>query len=190
VGITRWLDNRLPIEGVDAKSRTVSFDRPSLFALLSGDRPGPYWVENVVEALDTPGQWYLDRPGGILYYLPRPGEDMRSAEIIAPRLSRVIRVVGRAGAPVHDLHFEGLTFAHTEWQPPAEYASSLQAGIEVPGALLFDHAERCVVTGGAIEHLRKYGVGGGVGRPGGRISRNRVTAIRRGGGRRAHPLPP
>ena len=134
VGITKWLDNRLPIEGVDAKSRTVTFDRPSLFALLSGDKPGPYWVENVVEALDTPGQWYLDRPQGILYYLPRPGEEMRSAEIIAPRLSQVIRVVGRAGAPVHDLRFEGLTFAHTEWQPPADYASSLQAGIEVPGA--------------------------------------------------------
>ena len=75
--ITKWLDNRLPIEGVDAKSRTVTFDRPSLFALLSGDKPGPYWVENVVEALDTPGQWYLDRPQGILYYLPRPGEEMR-----------------------------------------------------------------------------------------------------------------
>ena len=73
VGITKWLDNRLPIEGVDAKSRTVTFDRPSLFALLSGDKPGPYWVENVVEALDTPGQWYLDRPRGLLYYLPRAG---------------------------------------------------------------------------------------------------------------------
>ena len=100
VGITKWLDNRLPIESVDAKSRTVTFDRPSLFALLSGDRPGPYWVENVVEALDTPGQWYLDRPQGTLYYLPRPGEEMPSAEIIAPRLSQVDagrRARGRPG---------------------------------------------------------------------------------------------
>ena len=72
---------------------------------------------------------------------------MRSAEIIAPRLSRVIRVVGRAGAPVHALRSEGLTFVHTEWPPPADYTSSVQAGIEVPGALLFDYAERCVVTG-------------------------------------------
>ena len=186
VGITKWLDNRLPIEGVDAKSRTVSFDRPSLFALLSGDKPGPYWVENVVEALDTPGQWYLDRPQGILYYLPRPGEEMRSAEIIAPRLSRVIRVVGRDGAPVHDLRFEGLTFAHTEWQPPADYASSLQAGIEVPGALLFDYAERCVVTGGGIEHIGNYGVEVGVGCSDIEISRNRITDIGAGAVRIGH----
>ena len=72
VAITKWLDNRLPIESVSAKTRTVTFDRPSLFALLSGDKPGPYWVENVLEALDAPGQWYLDRPQGCLYYLPSP----------------------------------------------------------------------------------------------------------------------
>ena len=104
VGITRWLDNRLPIESVNGETRTVTFDRPSLFALVSsapwGDStltPSVYWVENVFEALDTPGQWYLDRPQGRLYYLPRPGEDMATAEIIAPRLLRVVQVVGRAG---------------------------------------------------------------------------------------------
>ncbi len=158
VGITRWLDNRLPIESVSVPTRTVTFDRPSLFALLSGSEPGSYWVENVFEALDAPGQWYLDRPRGVLYYLPQAGEEMSSAEIIAPRLQQVVRVVGRAGAPVHDLYFEGLIFAHTEWQPPADYASSLQAGIEVPGAILFDYAERCAVTDGGIEHLGNYGI--------------------------------
>jgi hypothetical protein len=186
VGITKWLDNRLPIEGVDAESRTVTFDRPSLFALLSGDKPGPYWVENVAEALDTSGQWYLDRPRGTLYYLPRPGEEMGSAEIIAPRLSQVLRVVGRDGAPVHDLRFEGLTLAHTEWQPPADYASSLQAGIEVPGAAFFDHAERCAVTGGAIEHIGNYGVEVGVGCSDIEISRNRITDIGAGAVRIGH----
>jgi hypothetical protein len=186
VGITRWLDNRLPIEGVDAKSRTVSFDRPSLFALVSGDKPGPYWVENVVEALDTSGQWYIDRSQGILCYLPRTEEKMPSAEIIAPRLSRVIRVVGRADAPVHDLRFEGLAIAHTEWQPPADYASSLQAGIEVPGAVLFDYAERCGVTGGAIEHIGNYGIEVGVGCSDLEISHNRITDIGAGAVRIGH----
>src|SRR5262249_2797234 len=147
------LDNRLPIESVDAQTRTVMLDRPSLFALLSGNKPGPYWVENVFEALDTPGQWYLDRPSAQLYYLPQPGEDPTSAELIAARLPQVVRVVGRPGATAHDLRFEGLIFAHTEWQPPADYASSLQAGIEVPGALQFDYAERCAVIGGGIEHI-------------------------------------
>jgi len=186
VGITRWLDNRLPIESVDAKTRTVTFDRPSLFALVSGSQPGVYWVENVFEALDTPGQWYLDRPRGELCYLPRPGEEMPSAEIVAPRLTQVVRVVGRPGAPVHDLRLEGLIFAHTEWQPPADYASSLQAGIEVPGALLFDYAERCAVTGGGIEHIGNYGVEVNVGCADIEIARNRITDVGAGGIRIGH----
>ncbi len=186
VGITRWLDNRLPIESVNGETRTVTFDRPSLFALLSGSQPGVYWVENVFEALGTPGQWYLDRPVGKLYYLPESDEEMTTAEIIAPRLPQVVRVVGRAGAPVHDLRFEGLVFAHTEWQPPADYASSLQAGIEAPGALLFDYAERCAVTDGGIEHIGNYGVEVGVGCLDIEISRNRITDIGAGGIRIGH----
>jgi hypothetical protein len=193
VGITRWLDNRLPIESVDAEHRTVTFDRASLFALVSssvsGDgtaKPSPYWVENVFEALDTPGQWYLDRPRGALYHLPRSGEEMPSAEISAPRLTQMARVVGRADATVHDIQFEGLILAPTEWQPPADYASSLQAGIEVPGALLFDYAERCVFSGGGIEHIGNYGVEVNVGCADIEIARNRITDIGAGGIRIGH----
>lgn len=186
VGITRWQDNRLPIESINAQTRTVTFDRPSLFALHSGSQPEPYWVENVFEALDTPGQWYLDRPRGVLYCLPQPGGEMSSAEIIAPRLTQVLRVVGRSNAPVHDLRFEGLTLAHTEWQPPTDYASSLQAGIEVPGAVLFDYAERCAITDGTVEHIGNYGIEVGVGCADIEIARNRITDIGAGGIRIGH----
>ncbi|MBI2928926.1 MAG: right-handed parallel beta-helix repeat-containing protein [Verrucomicrobia bacterium] len=193
VGITRWLDNRLPIASVNAETRTVTFDRASLFALVSsapwGDStttPSVYWVENVFEALDTASQWYLDRPQGRLYYLPRSGEDMTTAEIIAPRLTQVVRVVGRPSAPAHDLRFEGITFSHTEWQPPADYASSLQAGVEVPGALFFDYAERCAVTGGALEHIGNCGIEVNVGCADIEIARNRITDIGAGGIRIGH----
>ena len=111
---------------------------------------------------------------------------MTSVEMIAPRLTQVARVVGRAGATVHDLRFEGLVFAHTEWRPPADYASSLQAGIEVSGALLFDYAERCAFTDGGVEHIGNYGVEVGVGCADLEIARNRITDIGAGGVRIGH----
>ncbi len=193
VGITRWQDNRLPIASVDAGHRTVTFDRPSLFALVasatSGDgtaKPATYWVENVFEALDTPGQWYLDRPAGVLSYLPLPKEELSTVEIIAPRLTQLLRVVGDASGAVHDIKFEGLTFAHTEWHPPADYASSLQAGIEVPGAIFFDYAERCAVTDCQIEHIGNYAFEVNVGCADIEIARNRITDIGAGGIRIGH----
>ena len=163
VGITRWLDNRLPIESVDAQTRTVTFDRPSLFALLSGDKPGPYWVENVFEALDTPGQWYLDRPRGALYYLPRPGEEMPSAEIIAPRLTQVVRVVGRPAprSTTSALKASPSPTRNGSRRPTMPRRSRPES--KCPAHLLFDYAERCAVTGGGIEHIGNYGVEVGVG---------------------------
>jgi hypothetical protein len=187
VGITRWLDNRLSIESVNPERRTVTLDRASLFSLVeSSGRPSVYWVENVFEALLTAGQWYLDRSRGALYYLPLPGEEVGSAEMIAPCLPQVVRVAGRAGGPVHDLRFEGLVFSHTDWEPPAHYASSLQAGIEVPGALFFDYAERCAVTGCAIEHIGNYGLEVNVGCADIEIARNRITDLGAGGIRVGH----
>jgi hypothetical protein len=84
------------------------------------------------------------------------------------------------------LRFEGLVFAHTEWQPPADYASSLQGGIEVPGALSFDYAERCAVTDGGIEHVGNYGIEVGVGCEDIEIARNRILDIGAGGVRIGH----
>ena len=188
IGVTRWITNRLPIQEVDPDRRIVTFDRPSLFALddTSAPRPSVYWVENVQEAVDTPGEWYLDRPQGRLHYLPRTGEEMETVEIIAPRLTQVLRLVGRDGAPVKHVHFEGLTFSHTEWEPPADWASSLQAAVDVPGAVFFDYAEGCGIRGGAIEHVGTYGVEVNVGSSGIEISRVRLADLGAGGVKIGH----
>ena len=102
---------------------------------------------------------------------------MPTAEIIAPRLPQVVRVVGREGALVHDLHFEGLRFAHTEWEAPADWASSLQAAVDVPGALFFDWARRCSVRDSAIEHVGTYAVEVGVGCADLEIAHNRMVDL-------------
>src|SRR5439155_20490841 len=110
-----------------------------------------------------------------------PGEKLPAAEIIAPRLPQVVRVVGREGAPVHDLHFEGLRFAHTEWEAPADWASSLQAAVDVPGALFFDWARRCTVRDSVIEHTGTYAVEVGVGCTDLEFARNRMDDLGAGG---------
>jgi hypothetical protein len=75
-------------------------------------------VENVLEALDDPGEWVLNTHKGRLYLWPRgdsPGEN-----ITAPRLVELIRVEGRVDAegpvdtPDTHLVFRGLTFTHAD----------------------------------------------------------------------------
>lgn len=141
---------------------------------------------NVFEAWDTPGEWYLDRPQGRLYYLPRPGEDRKAVNLVAPRLTQVLRVVGREGALVEHVHFEGLTFSHTEWEPPVDWASSLQAAIDVPGAVFFDYARQCSLRLCVIEHVGTYGVAVNLGCSDLEIAHNRMVDLGAGGVKVGH----
>jgi hypothetical protein len=179
----RWVDNRLPIQEVDVEKRIVTFDRSSVFNLveLYHTKPSTYGVENVFEALEAPGQWYLDRPEGKLYYLPKEGEDVNTAEFIAPQLSQLVRAVGRSDDLVQFLRFEGITFAHTEWQPPLTWAASSQAAVDVPGALFFTNASRCSVTRCGVEHVGTYGIEIVDGCCDLEISHNRLTDLGAGG---------
>ncbi len=72
-----------------------------------------YFFENAVEFLDQPGEWYLNRSSRRLYYRPRAGESLATAEVIAPRLERVIDFDGAAG-----ITLDGLVIEHGNWLRP------------------------------------------------------------------------
>jgi len=80
----------------------------------------PTYIENAFELLDQPGEWYLDRAARTIYYIPKPGEDMKAAEVIAPAIERLVELRGTLDQPVHHIQFVGLTFAHAAWLRPSE----------------------------------------------------------------------
>ena len=76
-----------------------------------------YYLSNVFEALDQPGEWYLNSRTGTLYYYPMPGEDMATAEVIAPIMrSRMVTFEPDLanGKTIEHLHFRGLAFRHLD----------------------------------------------------------------------------
>lgn len=77
-----------------------------------------YFLENALEFLDEPGEWYLDRtsPEHRVYYKPRPGEDLAKATVITSNLENLFSIQGADGThPVQDLVFKGLAFEHSQW---------------------------------------------------------------------------
>jgi parallel beta-helix repeat protein len=160
VTLSLWVESHLPVAAVDEKERIVSFTRRSVFRLTedfagAGSR---YYVSNVFEALDTPGQWYLDRGAGTLYYLPKRGEEPERIAAIAPRLAQVVRFEGDAGKNqwVEHVRLQGLTFAHTEWRLPADVSGASQAAVNVPGAVLWQGARHCAIRDCTIAHVGNY----------------------------------
>lgn len=160
--LTRWIETWVPIQSVDLETNTVTFGCRSTFR-LENTRPGEtraarYYVENVFEALDSPGEWYLDKGEGKLFYLPQPGEKRESTEVIAPRTEQLLRVVGAEDQPVSNIRFEGLTFRHCEWNYPEGDAGSVQAAFEVPGAVFFENAVDCALKDCSVEQVGTYGI--------------------------------
>lgn len=80
----------------------------------------PWYLENAYELLDRPGEWYLDRTTDMFYYKPRPGEDMSTADVVAPVAEQLVNIAGTTlDTPADGIHFEGLTFAYTTWNRPS-----------------------------------------------------------------------
>lgn len=153
-----WTTSRHVIKALDTSKKRVEFTAPSGWPMGWWEKNQRYYVEFVREGLDAPGEWYLDRKTGELFYYPRPDEDMTKAEAIAPRPEELVRLEGdpAAGKGVEHLRFEGLAFQHTDWVMPKAEMVDGQANAGLKTAAVFArgarhcHFERCEIahTGG------------------------------------------
>jgi hypothetical protein len=82
-------------------------------------RAGPLYIENALELLDAPGEWYLDPGTGQLSYIPLAGQNMSSASVELPILQSLVDIGGTYDAPAHNISFAGITFAGTSWLGPS-----------------------------------------------------------------------
>jgi hypothetical protein len=153
-----WFDTHHRFKAIDEAGGVAHFHAKSLGSLK--DERGEfarYFVENVFEALDTPGQWYLDRSAGRITYLPLPDEKLETTVIVAPCLTELVRLQGEGTRRVAHIHFENLVFAHQHWELPPNCPGYIQAAYGVPGAIILEGAESCVFYGCTIAHVNGYG---------------------------------
>ncbi|MCC6580148.1 MAG: right-handed parallel beta-helix repeat-containing protein [Phycisphaeraceae bacterium] len=206
-----WIEERSTIAAFDPATRMVTMDRPSRTALSNGTAKGfaDYYFDNVFDALSKPGQWYLDRKAGKLYYLPLPGEDPKTTEVYAPRLLQLLALQGRTdeGKFVEFLRFQGLKFVHTDWRHPdpsdgaghairtsgdngtyesrrhyrGKHASAAQGACDVPGVIFMEAARHIAIENCAISHIGWYAIEVADASHGIRIAGNVITDMGAGG---------
>ena len=101
----RFLDSADPATG----ELVISGDKMKSHNPLA--RNTGYILENYREALDQPGEWFLD-PDGTLLYHPRPGESPGESVTVVPRSDKLVIIAGdaKSGKFVQHLHFKGLAF--------------------------------------------------------------------------------
>lgn len=106
-----------------------------------------FYIENVFEELDSPGEWYLDAEAGLLYYMPAEGVDLKTAIVEAPVLEQVVEFRGSQQNPVRCISLSGFRVAHTAstFLEPYEAPSRGDWTIHRGGAVFLEGAEKCSV---------------------------------------------
>jgi hypothetical protein len=160
VFLTFWISTRRHIASLDEEKHVATLRKPTPMRLTDGfgKEPARYYMENAFELLDAPGEFYLRRKSGTLYYMPRPGEQIAKIEAIAPAIDQLLIQEGKPLADKHVqyLTFRGLSFEHAEFDPPDESRGFLyerQASAPMPGAVRIYGARHCSLERCRIAHV-------------------------------------
>jgi len=87
-------------------------------------------IRNAYELLDSPGEFYYNRRTKTIYFCSN-GEDMATAEVIAPTSEGLISIEGTSNdSRVKNIRFEGITFSYDHWQLMEVAGSYGFAGIQ------------------------------------------------------------
>ncbi|MDQ1021464.1 right-handed parallel beta-helix repeat-containing protein [Streptomyces afghaniensis] len=138
-GVNSFTDRYSPVSGIS--NGTITMEQPSwdnnTFGYDTLTQPfhaGAFSIENAYEFLDAEGEWYLDDNTGTLYYKPRSGQDMSTADVEVPKLQSLIRVGGTYSSPATHIAFSGLQFSGTSWLGPNGHGyANQQTGAYISG---------------------------------------------------------
>ena len=124
-------------------------------------------MENVLEELDSPGEWFHDPLTSTLYLYPNAttaggdatagtnDADTAPATVVAPTLSALIRIEGASAVTVRGLHF---TETRATYMDPYEVPSGGDWAVHRGAALELVDARNVTVEGCTFEQVGGNGV--------------------------------
>ncbi len=167
-----WIDEHSPIASYDPETRRVTLSSATRFTIApeaGASARMDYYIENLAIAFRNPGEWYLDRTEGKVYYIPKnEKETADSLEVYAPTVRHILNVCGTPEDPADGVRFRRIRFTCTKGEYESigfprthgvtasagsgagkfiagkAYASDLQACSDVHGAIQMTYAHNFV----------------------------------------------
>lgn len=141
-----WVNAILKVTDVDVQGRTLRVESEQ--DIRPGNR---FFIENAREALDSPGEWHLNRASGELLYWPIDPA-FPAVDVVAPAMDRLIVLQGDGSRFVEHLRFRGMTFTDADYTAPGGYYTPADAAVWLAGA------RRTVIEGCTFDNLGGYAV--------------------------------
>ncbi len=97
-----WADLHAKVASIDTTARTITLTEKPGYGITSAQ---PWYAENLLEELTAPGEWFVERTTGMLYFWPP--SDLATGEAIVSTLSEpVVRMNDASHVVLQDLVIE------------------------------------------------------------------------------------
>ena len=117
-----WTTQRLPVDSIvnDGKNVTFKMQQPEwatgttlVGSHIQIDPSDVFIIENAIELLDEPGEFYYDKVTKKIYYYPYQQEDMTTADVWAPVTEGLLTMKGSTMlSKVANVEWNNLTFKY------------------------------------------------------------------------------
>lgn len=133
-----WCEDLMPVLSIDKDTGRIVTEKATAMKTRVNDN---YILENVKEALNSSGEWYLDRGEEKLYYIPENGDTVENTVLYAAITEQLLTING-----AENISFQGISFEKTDWDhidgkhtgkpfdPSSEIYKVLKYGTEHPQA--------------------------------------------------------
>ncbi|MBN2308917.1 MAG: right-handed parallel beta-helix repeat-containing protein, partial [Candidatus Hydrogenedentes bacterium] len=102
-----FADDTIRVAAIDTEKKTIAMAQPHMYGIKTGRPWHAYYALNLLEEIDLPGEYYVDRAAGILYFYPPRAID--GADIAVSIVEEPL--IAMEGASY--VSFQGITFEAT-----------------------------------------------------------------------------
>ena len=88
-----WADDTLRIAKIDTQAKTFTTARPHIYGFAQ-QKFTRWYALNLLEEIDEPGEYYVDRRAGVLYFYPPPAFTERSSIAVSVLAEPLIALEG------------------------------------------------------------------------------------------------
>ena len=173
---SEWMHHRYPVANIIYGSGRVTFEMKQpywgeLFTVNSYSANYPnvgkgFYVENAIELLDEPGEFYFDKDAKRIYYYPFAQEDMQTAQCYVGVTENLVRITGAdKNTCVNGLTFENIQFKYGAWNgvtatgmltnqaDDLRNTASPKKSVQMPGQIRVEYAQNITFHGCVFAYL-------------------------------------
>lgn len=153
-----WASWMFEVGTYDATSGTFSFFKGGFQGARGNDKGDEFFIENVMEELDYPNEWFFDTSSKIIYFFYNASSGTApppNITYVVPMLKTLISVTASQDLPAKNISIRGIKFRDTAYTYMDSHGmpSGGDWGLQRTGALFFEGTESILVQECILERL-------------------------------------